>query len=64
MSTDAPEQAPKKQARVVVPFRVSPAGKDAMIQTAKNQGYDQYTEWIRDVLAREVAQPRVRKGNR
>lgn len=48
----------KKPARVVVPFRVAPGGKAAIQAAAEKAGYDHYTEWIRDLCAAEVRNPK------
>lgn len=62
MSESAAETRPpaKKEARIVVPFRVAPNGKAAIQAEAERRGYDKYTEWIRDVLAAECRNPKHR----
>lgn len=39
-------------------IRIGPAGKDAANKHATGQGYEHYTEWVRDLIAAEVTNPK------
>lgn len=50
----------RPDARVVVPLRLSPAGKALIQDRASAAGYTAYTAYMRDVLEAEALNPRHR----
>lgn len=55
MTTPATE---KPAPRIVMPLRISAAGKAVIQRAAKAAGFQHYTAWARAVLAAEATNPK------